>query len=481
MDDHSYSDVPIPRAPASWQKETVPVQIRNMEALFQPGTYTAEDRKRNFYVQGKFMENYEDHYEWNGFFERAFPVYHDMRVDQLRGYFSWRTDYRHGTIRETCDSFALVYLYELLNQIGVKDPEDGYHKIQVFLETYLLQFQKTVLIQYVRRWMAQYTVYYGLYDHVQECFREEVKMDDLASVVSGKKEADDHMLSMSLRQYAMYEPKGNLWYRHQPEALEHAEAEIWRMLGEDWQKNHGIDLSEELIGSLKPYPEAMFWNAMFYDQKKEDRTFEVSPIRIYECRNGRWTSSAFRKKNDSEKALKDVLKTIDQELRKYGGAGKVLKLGKMRISQELQQLIHEETIRFLKEEEEKKRPKIEIHMDDLGRIRSEAGITRERLLTDEEREDDAEPIETSQSSETEAEMETKYDLSPAEQRFLKDLIEGKDYQTGLKEAHLLVTVAADAVNEKLFEEFGDSVIIFDGDDPVIVEDYAEELKKEFSD
>lgn len=88
MDDHSYSDVPIPRAPASWQKETVPVQIRNMEALFQPGTYTAEDRKRNFYVQGKFMENYEDHYEWNGFFERAFPVYHDMRVDQLRGYFS---------------------------------------------------------------------------------------------------------------------------------------------------------------------------------------------------------------------------------------------------------------------------------------------------------------------------------------------------------------------------------------------------------
>ena len=78
-------------------------------------------------------------------------------------------------------------------------------------------------------------------------------------------------------------------------------------------------------------------------------------------------------------------------------------------------------------------------------------------------------------------MKTKYDLSPADQRFLKDLIEGKDYQTGLKEAHLLVTVAADAVNEKLFEEFGDSVIIFDGDDPVIVEDYAEELKKEFSD
>ncbi|MGN1389267.1 MAG: TerB N-terminal domain-containing protein, partial [Bulleidia sp.] len=405
MDDHSYSDVPIPRAPASWQKETVPVQIRNMEALFQPGAYTAEDRKRNFFVQGKFMENYEDHYGWNGFFERAFPVYHDMRVDQLRGYFSWRTDYRHGTIRAACDSFALVYLYELLNQIGVKDAEDGYEKIQQFLETYLLQFQKTVIIQYVRRWMAQYTVYYGLKDHIRECFREELRLDELVSVLLGKKEADDHALSMALRQYAMYEPKGNLWYKKNPEQLEHAEAEIWRMLNDSWQKNHETDLAEELIGTLKSYPEAMFWNAMFYDRQKQDRRFEVNPLRIYECHEGRWTSVALRRKNDSEKALKDVLKSIDQELRRNADAGRVMKQGKLRISQELQQLIHEETIRFLHEEEEKKRPKIEIHIDDLGRIRSEAGITRERLLTEEEIEEEPEASEEISAAGSEQEAE----------------------------------------------------------------------------
>ncbi|MGN1389188.1 MAG: tellurite resistance TerB C-terminal domain-containing protein [Bulleidia sp.] len=51
----------------------------------------------------------------------------------------------------------------------------------------------------------------------------------------------------------------------------------------------------------------------------------------------------------------------------------------------------------------------------------------------------------------------------------------------MKQAHLMVSVAADAVNEKLFEEFGDSVILFEGDEPLIAEDYAEELKKEFSD
>lgn len=479
MNDHSYSDVPIPRAPASWQKETVPARIRDMEALFQPGAYTAEDRKRNFYVQGKFMENYEDHYRWEGFFERSFPVYHDMRIDQLRGYFSWRTDYRHGTIRETNDSFALIYLYELLNQIGVKDPEDGYQKIREFLETYLLQFQKSALIQYVRRWMEQYTVYYGLKDHVQECFREELRIDETVSVLMGMKEADDHTLSVSLRQYAMYEPKGNTWYKKNPEQLEHAEAEIWRMLKESWQKNHDTDLSEELIAVLKPYPEAMFWNAMFYDRETQNRRFEVSPLRVYECHEGRWTSTAIRKKNDSEKILKDVLKTIDQELRRNADAGRVMKQGKLRISQELQQLIQQETVRFLKEEEEKKRPKIEIHLDDLGRIRSEAGITRDRLLTEEEIEDEPEvPEETNPA---EQEEETRYGLSPAEQRFLKDLLAGREYQTGLKEAHLMASVAADAVNEKLFEEFGDSVILFEGDEPVVAEDYAEELKKEFSD
>ena len=38
------------------------------------------------------------------------------------------------------------------------------------------------------------------------------------------------------------------------------------------------------------------------------------------------------------------------------------------------------------------------------------------------------------------------------------------------------SLLADSINEQLFDSFGDTVIEFDGEDPQIIEDYAEELK-----
>ena len=38
------------------------------------------------------------------------------------------------------------------------------------------------------------------------------------------------------------------------------------------------------------------------------------------------------------------------------------------------------------------------------------------------------------------------------------------------------SLLADAINEKLFDLFGDTVLAFDGDTPEPVEDYIEELK-----
>ena len=35
---------------------------------------------------------------------------------------------------------------------------------------------------------------------------------------------------------------------------------------------------------------------------------------------------------------------------------------------------------------------------------------------------------------------------------------------------------ADSINEKLYDAFADTVLTFDGDTPVVIEDYEEELK-----
>ena len=88
-----------------------------------------QENARIFYEQGMFMKDFEDHYEKEVPFSSYFPSYQAMGYDQLRTYFTWRTRVRQGEIRETSLSYAFLYLYELLNQIGVSDPRDGLEKL----------------------------------------------------------------------------------------------------------------------------------------------------------------------------------------------------------------------------------------------------------------------------------------------------------------------------------------------------------------
>ena len=98
--------------------EILPEKIRGMKRLYKYGDGTFRERSMNFYIQGKYMEDYEDDVPWHGDFRRYFPTYHDLRNDQLRGYFTWRTDIRRGIFKKVPDSVVYIYIYELLNVIG---------------------------------------------------------------------------------------------------------------------------------------------------------------------------------------------------------------------------------------------------------------------------------------------------------------------------------------------------------------------------
>ena len=89
-----------------------------------------------FWRQGAFMADWEDDFPYTGLFKSYFPTYNAMSDRQLRGYFTWRAAVRKGDIQETSLSFAYVYLYELINGIGVADPLDGFRKIEAFWQAY---------------------------------------------------------------------------------------------------------------------------------------------------------------------------------------------------------------------------------------------------------------------------------------------------------------------------------------------------------
>mgnify|MGYP000568012639 FL=1 len=75
------------------------------------------------------METFEDDYEGEAPFFHVFPDYQMMNFQQLRTYFTWRTDVRRGVVRKTSFSYVFLYIYELINHIGVKDDREGLEKL----------------------------------------------------------------------------------------------------------------------------------------------------------------------------------------------------------------------------------------------------------------------------------------------------------------------------------------------------------------
>lgn len=89
-----------------------------------------------------------------------YPTYQSLTDPELRGYFSWRTKLRRGDVQKTSLSYAFLYIYELLNQIGVTDPVDGYQKLKNFQSVY--GGLDGGILPHLNRWLVDYVIYYGL-------------------------------------------------------------------------------------------------------------------------------------------------------------------------------------------------------------------------------------------------------------------------------------------------------------------------------
>ena len=110
-----YSDTAIPFAKGSdffKKREETPKKIYEMINMYSYNEYPWYQKSKNFYKQGKFMEDYEDNYyekvrDYCGYF----VTYHELNANQLRSYFTWRTDIRKGNYRSTYTSFIYLYIY----------------------------------------------------------------------------------------------------------------------------------------------------------------------------------------------------------------------------------------------------------------------------------------------------------------------------------------------------------------------------------
>ena len=156
---HVYSDEPILMR-GSQLSSYIPEQIRQMRALARRPEARSWSDARLFVEQARLMADYKDDCPYEGAFSTYFPTYDAMTDRQLRGYFTWRTRVREGTIEQTSASFAYVYLYELINGIGVEPGEPAFHAIESFWQAY--RAFEPATDRYVRPWLIDYVVYHDL-------------------------------------------------------------------------------------------------------------------------------------------------------------------------------------------------------------------------------------------------------------------------------------------------------------------------------
>ena len=470
--EYEYTDQPIQRRGVFRNASgNIPQRILKMEALYDPGLSTSEDKRRNFYVQAKYMEDYECDCSQQRTFQRWFPTYHDMREDQLMSYFGWRTRIRHDVYEKTEDAYAYVYIYELLNQIGFSSPYEGFRLLQEFYERYAKEYQCLEMQMNLDTWMKQYCICFGLDDEITwKLYAKEIEQDQALDALC-REDADAESIYNAFCLLSSYKPSSSIMVKKNPEEYKELLRRIWQRLNAlEWMKSGG-NLFEYCFGRKDRFVIRFFSNAVFFDRDAEERRYTVDAQRVFTYEKGKWYCECFRMSDPKLTELGNILREADRQMREAFQTGHAIRQREVdgRAIMTIAKVIEE----YQKEKLEASRPKIVIDMGRLSGIRADAAETREKLLTEEERAEEKSEVEVKE--EKPVKKEYPFGLTEAEAVFLQMLAEEQDWQSYLREKHLMASVVSENINEKMFDEFGDTVLMFEDDLPCIVEDYLEDI------
>ena len=551
-----YADEPILKTGRQMQN-FLPDQYRKMREISRwqddpkggAGRWLSEAEL--FYRQGLLMANFEDDCPYNGTFKSYFPTYNAMSDRQLRGYFTWRAQVRRGNIEETSTSFAFLYLYELICGIGVDDPLDGFDKIKAFWGAY--RAFEPGIDRFARVWLQDYAVFHGLdprllrdsktvmFDNALIELRRAARDLAPAQAPSGQTakrrktseptlplppdEAREERLMAAINALSTYNLNNSRLDRGHHLDLRHVACAVYVRMARYYDTHRKTGIVASLFGEETAMPYTMFASAVFFaPERHEDCEYRLDPIHIYRCQNGFWECMRIHGSRQKSSKLGEIMRACDQRLRLALDPSHPLKEEK--VPKYLAKIIDDETVAWLSWNATHQPVKIDIDLSQLGHIRSAAAQTREALLIDEEREDDATAdVEEADSGQPEAEpvanmivepvaapmeqdeadeptisteqfgvvapllapapapatamsADTASALVPAAEGYLRALLEQNAAQaaSAVARSDQSEDMLVDSINEALFDLVGDTVIEFGATGPQIIEDYEADVR-----
>ncbi len=158
----------------------------------------------------------------------------------------------------------------------------------------------------------------------------------------------------------------------------------------------------------------------------------------------------------SSAKLVALVKTIDSVMRECYAYRHPVK--RMLDTKWILKLIEEEARGLLAEKQAAEDKKVSIDYSQLAKIRRDAAVTQDKLIVEEEAVE-AEPIQP-RKWQCQKGKPPKRPWSQEEYRLLQCLLYGRDYGW-VRASGLMLSVLVDSINEKLFDEFADSVLTLD--------------------
>lgn len=551
-----YADEPILKTGRQMQN-FLPDQYRKMREISRwqddpkggAGRWLSEAEL--FYRQGLLMADFEDDCPYNGTFKSYFPTYNAMSDRQLRGYFTWRAQVRRKKVEETSTSFAFLYLYELICGIGVDNPLDGFRKIKAFWESY--RAYEPGIDRFARVWLQDYAVFHGLdpkllsdsktvlFDkaliELRRAARDIEPLPTPATPATKRRksseptlplppdEAREERLMAAINALSTYN-LGNSRINHAHHRdLRHVACAVYVRMARYYDTHRKSGIVASLFGEETAMPYTMFASAVFFaPERHKDCEYRLDPIHIYRCQNGFWECMRIHGSRQKSSKLGEMMRACDQRLRLALDPAHPLKEEK--VPKYLAKIIDDEIVAWLSWDAAHQPVKIDIDLSQLGHIRNAAAQTREALLIDEEREDDAlteaaeadsgqpeaepaanmiaEPAaaSTQQNEADEPTISTEQfgvvapllapeptpatpmsagtasALAHAAEDYLRALLEQKAAQaaSAVERSGQSEDMLVDNINEALFDLVGDTVIEFGAAGPQIIEDYEADVR-----
>jgi len=499
-----------------------------------------------FLQQAKLMEDVVDNYDrvvtpeysyfWN---------YECLEIPELRTYFTWRTKIRKGEYPKVPTGYILIYLSELINLVGVSSTEEAFNKIaelvnfyyddipEIFFQRIFEKLPKDFVINYGLsieklqkvKIKEDFTNHYGLSIYREENIKKESKEDTdnyYKSMLKVYKKDYTDILKY-LAKNSNYKILNSKFYETKYGFLiEKIIPDVFNDL-DTYFKEKDLDFATTVLGKKEKNSKyQLFQNLPYYETREKVNFLTViSEIEEYHLQDKECIARIYMTNPNTRIFLGIILKQIEARLREKTGYKRKIgvnledleklpikrnalckKIKEERflevINQAVDNFLIEKQKELKKEMIDRRKSEILIDASTFDSIRESTLRIQEKLITEEEKQEDLDIEE--QSIEEAFENKIKIEEIPEQETiiemgtlgFLKSLTNlefdilnkiihnttRNELEQLAKKNTLLLEVLIENINLKALDYMGDNLIEDVIDRIDIYEDYIDEIKTE---